>query len=43
MYLADRVAFHLVAMISSLFHLAPLEGQRVPDPKSIVWNDEGMK
>ncbi|PVF97331.1 cytochrome P450 [Serendipita vermifera] len=43
MYLADRLAFHMVVTINSLFQLTPLKGEERPDLKSIVWTDEGMK
>jgi hypothetical protein len=39
MYLADRLAFHVMVMTNSLFHIVPLEGRKVPDPSSIQWTD----
>jgi cytochrome P450 len=37
MYLADRVVFHIVATIVSLYNVETLEGQKIPDPNSIEY------
>jgi hypothetical protein len=39
MYLADRVAFHVVVTICSLFNVVPLEGKKIPDPATVEWED----
>lgn len=39
MYLADRVAFHVVATVATMFHVAPLEGKEIPKPQSITWSE----
>lgn len=39
MYLADRVVFHIVTTINSLFHVVPLQGKRIPDPDTVVYTD----
>jgi hypothetical protein len=39
MYLADRLAFHVMVMANSLFHILPLEGKKIPEPDSIEWTD----
>jgi hypothetical protein len=43
MYLADRVAFHMVVTIASLFDVVPLESQKRPDPKTVEWEDIGIQ
>ncbi|PVF97367.1 cytochrome P450 [Serendipita vermifera] len=40
MYLADRLVFHMVVTIVSLYKLEPLEGSKRPDPKSIKYTDK---
>ncbi|PVF97212.1 cytochrome P450 [Serendipita vermifera] len=37
MYLADRVMFHIVTTVVSLYNVEPLEGQKIPDPNSIEY------
>lgn len=39
MYLADRLAFHVMVMVNSLFHIVPLEGKKIPDPNTVEWTD----
>lgn len=39
MYLADRMVFHIVATINSLFHIVPLQGKTIPDPDTVVNTD----
>jgi cytochrome P450 len=39
MYFADRVTFHIVATIISLFEVVPLEGRTRPDPAMIRYPD----
>jgi hypothetical protein len=43
MYLADRLAFHIVATTVSLFRILPLEGNTLPDPKDIEWSDTAVQ
>ncbi|PVF97327.1 cytochrome P450 [Serendipita vermifera] len=43
MYLADKVAFHIVATIVSLFNIVPLEGKKIPDPKTVEWDDMAIQ
>jgi hypothetical protein len=43
MYLADKLAFHIVATIVSLFNIVPLEGKKVPDPKTVEWEDGAIQ
>ncbi|PVF93579.1 cytochrome P450 [Serendipita vermifera] len=37
MYLADRVVFHLVTTVISLYKIEPLKGSKIPDPNSIEY------
>jgi hypothetical protein len=39
MYLAERLAFHLIITVISLFNVAPLEGKEVPDRKDLEYPD----
>jgi hypothetical protein len=39
MYFADRVAFHLVVTINSLFKISPPEGKERPDPAKTRYPD----
>ncbi|PVG01693.1 cytochrome P450 [Serendipita vermifera] len=39
MYLGERLALHLVITLNSLFQIVPLEGQKVPDPKTVEYTD----
>jgi hypothetical protein len=39
MYFADRVAFHLVVTINSLFKISPPEGKERPDPAETKYPD----
>ncbi|PVF97330.1 cytochrome P450 [Serendipita vermifera] len=43
MWIADRLAFHIVATTVSLFHILPLEGKTLPDPKKIEWSDTAIQ
>lgn len=43
MYLADRVVFHLVAMVISLYKMEPLDGSTLPDPKSVKYTPTGIQ
>ncbi|PVF92956.1 cytochrome P450 [Serendipita vermifera] len=43
MYLADRVSFHMVATIASLFKVLPLEGKTVPEPTSLEYEDTAVQ
>jgi hypothetical protein len=37
------VAFHLIATVASLFNVVPLEGKKVPDRKSVEWDDTAIQ
>jgi hypothetical protein len=37
MYFGDRVVFHIVATIMSLYKVEPLEGASIPDPNRIKY------
>jgi predicted AlkP superfamily pyrophosphatase or phosphodiesterase len=37
MYFGDRVVFHIVTTIMSLYKVEPLEGSSIPDPNSIKY------
>jgi hypothetical protein len=39
LYLAERLIFHTVITINSLFHVVPLEGKKIPDPNAIEYQD----
>jgi hypothetical protein len=39
MYLGERLALYLVVAINSLFKVAPLDGQKVPDSKTVEYTD----
>ncbi|PVF92957.1 cytochrome P450 [Serendipita vermifera] len=39
MYLANKVAFYLVATISSLFNVLPPQGKKIPDLATLEWED----
>jgi hypothetical protein len=43
MNLADRLAFHIVATIISVFEIVPLEGKTLPNPKDVEWSDTGIQ
>ncbi|PVF92959.1 cytochrome P450 [Serendipita vermifera] len=43
MYLGDKVAFHLVATIVSLFKVVHFEGKNVPDPAELEWEDTAVQ
>lgn len=43
MYFADRVVLHVVATIISLFHIAPLDGKKIPDPQSVEYTDLAIR
>jgi hypothetical protein len=43
MNLADRLAFHIVATIISVFELVPLEGKTLPNPKDVEWSDTAIQ
>jgi hypothetical protein len=43
MYLADRLMFHLVATIVSLYKVEPLEGEKVPDRKSVEYSPKAVQ
>ncbi|PVF93582.1 cytochrome P450 [Serendipita vermifera] len=43
MYFADRVAFHLVTTIISLYKVEPLEGSKIPNPDSIEYAPPGIQ
>jgi hypothetical protein len=43
MYLADKVAFHLVITVLSLLKIVPLDGREVPDPSTIEYTDAGIR
>jgi hypothetical protein len=43
MYLADKVAFHLVVTALSLLKIVPLDGRKVPDPSTIEYSDAGIR
>ncbi|PVF93566.1 cytochrome P450 [Serendipita vermifera] len=43
MYFADRVAFHMVTTIISLYNVEPLEGQKIPDPTTIEYSPKAVQ
>jgi hypothetical protein len=43
MYLADRLAFHIVATIISVFEIVPLEGKTLPELNDVEWLDGAMQ
>jgi hypothetical protein len=43
MYFADRVAFHLVVTINSLFTISPLEGKERPKPEMTRYHDSVIR
>ncbi|PVF92949.1 cytochrome P450 [Serendipita vermifera] len=43
MYLADKVAFHLVVTTMALFDITPLDGCKVPDPNTIEYTDTAFQ
>ncbi|PVF93573.1 cytochrome P450 [Serendipita vermifera] len=43
MYLADRIIFHLVATIISLYKVEPLEGHKIPDRKSVEYAPKAVQ
>jgi hypothetical protein len=40
MHLADRMVFHIVTVIISLYRMEPLEGKTLPDPQSAAYTDK---
>ncbi|PVF93583.1 cytochrome P450 [Serendipita vermifera] len=42
-YLADRVIFHLVTTVISLYNVDPLEGSSIPDPNGIEYTAMGIQ
>ncbi|PVF93577.1 cytochrome P450 [Serendipita vermifera] len=43
MYFADRVVFHLVTSIVSLYKVVPLEGYQLPGPKNIKYTNKAVQ
>jgi cytochrome P450 len=42
-YFAERIVFHLVTTIISLYKVVPLEGQKTPDPNGITYTPTGIQ
>jgi hypothetical protein len=43
MYFADRVVFHLVVSIISLYRVEPLEGHKLPIPNSFNYTSKAVQ